>query len=1778
MAEKHVCQYWGVDGDGNPSEPVQCSHWDDASQLCTYVPGVNNIKASYFPNCNGIGTAADCNRYDGDGFEARCILPDPRRHVCNRETGEKWLREDITKYNDGGCDGNGTEAKCSGYAPYHMGFGPLKPSSDESLDSGEQDARFSKIEEFEYRLPHNFEVFNLRAKLSRCYWWNANSADFSINAETGEINLTTFRCVNPDEATNEFNDFKWEDDVGMDRAPCNGCKPECPGYTGVCWQHCIDEKMGQGDKVLAEQLLELRYYMRRTAWTEDLWKQSFIEPIIQAWTGNIYTQFDEDGIAVNYMMDAALTSVPDFETFSIEYKNTALTAGTPANDFKGGYPSLVRELKEPVLAPIILNKFDQVNSENIFEVTKLLHKYILIVGHVFYYNSKVYGINLSDSDLAYLPDKLRKYNSMSDIEITYDKDPEGYEKFYEELDCILEWLIQYQPEKIGSSEASAGEDSFWMNMPTFFGENEIAVFDKGSGTWEYSKIKVKKLLCNGVIGQTGFSVEGSGGTISYLPNYENDFAGYVNKNALITFQFFPFLSAEGGAEAAYIYNDSVRKHLPYNPALPPLGDAYEIGYELFKVKAVAPLGIGPEDFRIFGNACNILVTIPDDKALTNVLKPWELEEGTKIILSTDDGDVEMEIVDREENIDKLEINQLILRPKSIISVKQACNAELTMGPFYTYEKRSFGDEPDAVWGYEKVREQFLADEDRPIYDVVTMKLNQKENIYELTDFGYVPLIISAVFEGITGRIRGQTKTKMITWVRQPYCRDVEIKYTWTREYTHCELFPKLDCYGAPRMKCEAESRRKGSYPPCGDHDLSITHGKGPMWYPYEACDDHVRYNITGNLTEWDTLIMEPFSELNDGGELAHGSWDMRMFGPVDQDGRTCDTHAQLWDCTCDWSFCNTYEIGAPMFSGWGRYRGGVTGNEAFQCIANDGSLPKFGNVYRDFLRSYRSIDNIDYYYFNGRQFVRRRKWVPVSEFYGVADITADTSEFPFKVYTSSDYYNDVGSFLHPFGLMTVHSDIEKVMINENIDGGSKEPNRYRFEEVFNTHYSLANLQYPFPKHQYFKLVGSTLTPIISWYTYKDYPGEGGGAGTSIQWAWQELWKELERHTFNKNDMGCNIAETTLSNCMEIGPYVSVGDTAIGQECLTSDFEGRHVFLDVQHPDYLYDFMIGEHRTVCDEGEHIITFTPPSFEEAEDGTVDEFFWIKLDGGIPRAFDIDGNWDPIGAEKIVPETVIYKTCTVFPWTTKVTLFAEGYDDSSTAAAEADGRALVLYDGIGEEFKMYYQRGLDVEVLPAMFDQMPGLEVCAGPANELWNVILYNEPDCGDEGSNNFWDNIDIGDQYAADFCLNISYCSVGMDGDDFIELEYESIGETGGWPSRVKCQFLFGAEELEGEEQIPLPENVWFGKLYHIPAVEVFTSSDGESWSKAYESDEMELATKDDLTESKIQDYSWNVAIADRIHQGSKYVKLRFRITPNSEEVEGESGLSGYYSFCASMIKIECVYIYLAGVDEAEETIQTYERRYNISYGQHGDFPPHGYDSSGSCLYPTSKDGSTIYQYDSLGGTVGIGYPGDSKSMNKCRGRIMKACHEDKDPINVTTLLDLEAEQKKIHDEIAVSAGKTSFRMNSIIPPGLEEQLNKAGVIFPRWNCYFVNSLPLPLSPVIPQEIYAAPGHYFDWDFSEMERKVCGRLFARHYQDVFKYVYKKASTGTIMWDSMDAIEAYYRGAANLLISPSNYVAADAARAEQLQQTIRALSTQKALFEAQETGSYPAADSVN
>ena len=84
-----------------------------------------------------------------------------------------------------------------------------------------------------------------------------------------------------------------------------------------------------------------------------------------------------------------------------------------------------------------------------------------------------------------------------------------------------------------------------------------------------------------------------------------------------------------------------------------------------------------------------------------------------------------------------------------------------------------------------------------------------------------------------------------------------------------------------------------------------------------------------------------------------------------------------------------------------------------------------------------------------------------------------------------------------------------------------------------------------------------------------------------------------------------------------------------------------------------------------------------------------------------------------------------------------------------------------------------------------------------------------------------------------------------------------------------------------------------------------------------------------------------------------------------------------------------------------------------------------------------------------------------------------------------------------------------------------------------------------------------------------------VFGRFWRDdVFEYVYRQAATGEAMWDSMDVFVAYYYGTGSFLVNPMNYLAADMSRADQLQETIRSLTSQQALFGAQQCQLPPAA----
>jgi len=1742
ITKPNICQYWSIDNGGNPTEPARCTYWNNDTFKCT------NSSAPYYPYCNLLGTQIKCATYSGTGFQKMCVLPDPSRSVGNRATGSHWATivsgviniDDINGYNKGLCDGFGTNTTCSGYAPGIMSFGAFQPDdSDSSFHIDEEEGSLTTFSGFMSRLPLNYDVYNFRAQLSKCHWWNDDPAFFTVS--DGKINPIVTKCVHPDEITIQYRDFNWDSRLSMARAPCNGCKPECPHYTGICWEYCVDEKMRGGDKVLAEQILELRYNIRKERWDPDVYEDSFSDPQIHAWDGSIeLLQTIDNNVSLNeipYKIPSTRTYIQSFDPFIIEHDPALLTAGVEAEDHRKHYPSLVKELKDAVLAPIIHNKFDTVGSGvdavKVFETSDINHKYVAIFGEVFYYNTETYGLNLNDPDLnlpSYIIDSFDAFDSTSDMEAGL---PGTFEDIYNDIECYLDFLIKTSPDHFVASSFGKLDNIFYIKMPTFWEDNTVVVLNKGSGRWEFDKISFEKIFCGGIIAQTKFSVKGEGG-VSYLPSYESDFGAYTNNNGEIEFSFLPITNATSNTRRNaklldHVYIDGVRKKLP-NLLNPPANNTYEMTYKLFRRTVKENFFLRSDQLIQLGGSGFVFVQIPDDeKLLSAVIKPWDIE-GKMMLHYPDDTQIEMEFY--EQCSSRLPVNCCIIKPKHIEEFKQICSgAFLFIKKIYSYERHTTSSIDDL----EEVRESFILDDD--IIQYRNLDLSESNNTFTLKKFGYEPLMPSAVIKGVSGRIIGQVKTKLITWVRQPYCHDVEIFYSWKAGYKHYTLLPEYWCYGPTGRRMATDTVYFNYTPLCGDHDLSFFTELGPMWYPYDECDNYARYNIVTQLTEYDTNVMELFPEDLDG--IPHGSFDMRMLGPADNFGKTADSHASIWACHCDWSYENYEKITENIFNGYARYRGGLSDIDKIKALQNYGSLPKFGNVYRDFLRSFRSIDNVYYYYWNGEEYLIKCKWMPMAEMYTSSDMGTSISEYPYLLYCSNDYYEDTNYFIHPMGLFLANGAIENVHIDEQLDlEGDGKYKRYRFEEIFNTHYSFSGLYYPYPRNPQQILIGGNLIDIISWYTYKDYVG---GPDKSIQWVWQEHWKPLVRGSAFLDNLDCGnswyldccaSSNISIDRCLITPPYKKGSNN-----CSTAVGEGRHLFLDVYYPNYTYDFKLFEHRLLLDEGEYTLRVIPPSFKiitssGSGDASIDNVFWVLLDGGPYRSFNYNGVWDPIGSDKIGPRGTshndyytLYTTCTRPPWSNEVTLFGPGYTDSSIITAASDGRVIETYNAAEQPDKEYYQRGLKVDINTNALDSIAKKETFVLP--ERYEISFSKQPD---DGSNNYA-NVDPGLFYPASTDINVNYNIGEIGADEYIEIIFKikrsSSSEDFTEPSdigiinRIECEYSYGN---------------YNDLLYYLPSVEI--EIDGAS---KYSCASMHIPSRFNGVEIKRCSYKLDISsediynakkteslkrkeITERKKNGQPFadidtsntVKLRLRISPTEEEI----GTLPYLEF-VNLINIKSIYLYNIDFVESVEKIKVYERKYNVSYGNHGDFPPHGYDSTGSLLYPLQNDKSTVYQNDTIGGVIGMPNSHDEKiSMNKVRGRLMKSCYPDKKALESGNVYKWEQEQKKIHDEIALS-GDTSFTLLSIIPPGLKSQLDDLGISFPVWSCEFTNTIVRPLIAVQRYNTYNPCGHLMIWDFQNLKHEICGH---GNTQSTFEYAYMHACGQEYVSSEIDAVTAY------------------------------------------------------
>lgn len=1712
----NVCQYW------NTNEPPICEFWVDGacskddSYLSPAGPGGEldfpNGAASRYPNCNSLGTALDCDSYHSESTEdiSICILPDPARHVCNRATGEKWSIDQINGYNDGQCDGNGTYTTCSGYSPYHLAFSKLRPTI-----SGADESGFSAIgsDDLPYRLPFYYLVANSRAKISRCHWWEGNAAEFTIDSN-GAVSVPEFKCSNTsDSATQEFSENRFDNDSGTVIGMCNGAKPECPGYTGVCWKYCKDTYMKQGDKIRAEQILELRYYMRGEKWTKPEFEALFDDHSnIWAWAGpdGMEYTYSESGYVDTWLIDAISNKIEDFSSFNIVKSMEPLSEGTESvDDNVPNYPTLVRYLYPPALKPVIRNQFPTEGGEgsappnveyaddgsvieqtNYFEVTRAEHEDIVIWGDSFYYNPTIYAFNLADPEVAALfPNELFEYKSMFDLRTSlYSSNDAGassdvYNEVYSQIDAAISAITTKRPDKAFVSEIGSNDflknSAFYIPVKTFFGNNNIVVFCDGPGYWEYDRVEFVKILSNGVLTQTEFTVEGeTGGTVSYLPNFESSFMCDLNGNDTIKFEFKSFTSNTTGQETAtpyYVYNDSVVEPIPSDPYNPIF--EYDVGYELRKVPITITDNV---DVIFFGNAGHCMLRIKDPENFYNVHGSAVMDD---IILYAQDLAIPMDVM--EIGTDRLEVDQIFLRPSNItgpVGFKRPCVNDIgfDIGECSVYKKVSFDDtKTHSDFQGVVVRESWLPaepDDDSDEADLVNYRdvlqvVDSFSSSIQVSSLGKDSLVLSMVYRGaVSGLVKGISKTKLMVWVRQPYCRDVEIYYKWASAFDHKQLTPLRVC--APEQIGENDLGTFELYftPWCGDHSLNAMTLIGPMWHPYHDCASYDVYRNLGPGAEiFENSVMEVFEEVDDDGQFLHGSWDLRMMGPHDNYSNRGEGFASIWACSCDFTYYNYERLGDNHFKGWGKIRCGIPQYELLELTQYGGIGPQFGNPYRDFLRSFRSFDSEYYYYINidsGGSLVRLKKWMPIPYQFGFADITESPTKFPFKLYCSDDYsggsIGDNSIFVHPMSIFMVEGTIEGVYNGENLS-----ENRVRYEEVLNGHSNIGWLNYPKPRDEYYAT--TQLVPVKSWYTYVT-PSYEASLGLFTQFVWQEKWTPLERGYID-NDLSidatdvdtyscCSNWDKDINNISVKFPYTTLMDGSI---------VGAHRFGTPEYPDYQYSANLDEHRLVCEEGTHTLKFYPPLWEDNNN-----YFWVKLDSGCWRAFDISGNFDPFGsASKNNPDSNTNHSVYA-AWENDVeclsdpTLWQMEFISLSEAKehAEQNDQYIDVYDNdTGDRVRYFYQTGINF-TLENPIEYLPVKTILVGTAiydiyyNSGSPILLGGTPD--------------VGEAYPAVYNIEARYDGnlVNSGEIEFIVHPPDNL-EDAGAISKLCIVFRYGYSEGEFI-------------YYNLPKVSI--SVDGVG---VYSCDDINVCEFDSTPQEVGCEYEWFTASEDIYNaiQTSEEVSVKVTLgfTPTSEDLS-ESGITQtQYNGRENIFCVKDIYLFSSRFCEASENFNTYERMYRYSVGATGDagFPPYEKDG-GNLLTVPSFEGSTVYQHDYANGIKGA--PGTTFSelkndwktgltycMDKHRGRIMGAVFEDEYALTGNDVHDWETYQKQIYDNL-IDAGESEFTMVASLPPGFEDVMVDSDSDFSFGSaCVFRNTLLPYLTQVAPQDNYNACGH-------------------------------------------------------------------------------------------------------
>ena len=1813
------CVYWNEDN-------TACTYTKEVKTTFEGKETVFIQRADLYPFCNYIGTAKTlCRMYAtelpdenssdlpaiSNEVKARCVLPDPYRHKSMSPNCPKWVTPPtvttnssgeatftpldysrISGYNEGTCNFNGdtvktggTDMVCTGFSPHNLGIGiaPFQDScKEEELN---KDKVSTKGFPTDSHLPMNYDILNKRAILGRCRWWDSDKYDFTLKQDTKTSRLSVdkpeFKCTNTDvdgdfkRVVEEFSDFYKDEDNLYIRPPCNGAMPECPKYTGNLAStgflpYLSSVYLRAGDKVLAEQILEIRYNLRKEMWTQEEYNLYFgLEAKIFANEG-IPPEIIYNGpnSIKDYTLLAIKTEIDNFICFSIKRTQVRLTKGTSSDSLTPRFPTLIKELKNILFEPIIRSVFETYENKNsdknifeaIFETSYSNHEEILLLGDFFGNNSNLFAINLDLPGMDFPFNELIKHKNMYSYRSSFftnginDQSAQNqFVKIHEQLVCYFKLLKELSVDKMYFNEWSNKSASFAINVKTIFGRNRIFIFDISSSIYTFAAITINKVFCGGLVAQKTFEVTPNEETIGEIFDYEMQTC-FPRFQPKVSYAFKAFKNKNDniGAQAVHTYLDTRFVENPYSTFSMDSNPTYVLGYKYYKIKVMDKFIVDTSctdskssRLLLLGNEGYVLVVINDSCKLHCVIRNWDSGKidnngnHLPIVVYLKGVDAKEKEHSIEMEVDtycsqNLECNQMILKPKDSKEYVRLYNPYIEFSDgLYVYERWSFGKTPTG--DYEELK-------DYPKENITLALLSSdlegelSSGEYTLTGIPTYPIIVSIVFKSsLTDRIRGQAKTDLLVWIKKPYCSDVEIMYAWLANYQEIELLPNDSCF-VSRIGVRKLKTYVGGYAPgCGDHQFGhYSRRPAPMWYPYTSCDPYATYNLKSGNYENDQSLLEFW--LTDTGKpdftrTNHGYKDLRMLGPAQHFGWTTDTHSSVWACGCDYTYHNGDAISAPWFGGWARIRAGVEGEALYYLVQNGGQAPKFGNKNRPYLLTFRSSVALHYYRITeGGGMALEKKWLPAYEAFSEMDLSQNFTEYPWVNYfNESDYFN---TYVSQFGLMMAKGLVNNISINERMlkeDSEDKNSSlkRFRFSEIFISHYITTGMVYPTPRKQYY-IGNDPPKPVTAWLTYKDISSDASAGDVAIQWAWREKWKSINRDTFDLRELLRTIPLTT---------------------CVTNAIHSKYLsFFDITYLNYTYDFTIKEFRRIPDEGFHNIVWEASIVDpDKPESNLPIHFIIRIDEGPIRVLnpklklvtdsaDLDQNllFKSISIEELKKHIDFYKLCKDLPWVNTITCttdlemaselnaidnITDGFIiyDSSTILAESqedakknardDDRVITYYED-GDKKELFFNRGLYFTPDEDMLRYIP-------KDTDIINLpysVKLSKPSNDDSN----YSTIDINEFYPASFTYSVKY-----------SFEASSVTFT----IKLDKPTNFGYAEivfLKGREEID-PENKLYN-YYHIPEVVIRKSEDDETFE--------EIATFDFISSLKEENLaffnkSFDVPNIDQDYMSklSSSISITFNFT--GEDIEFDDDVEHFSHF----VFIESIKLYKVFYTDVTEKIEIFERKFNVSVGSYGTYPIHGNASSGSLLYPNPWELSTIYQYDNSTGMVGMsGSTGDFTSGGKTRDRIARKLQEDMEKLE-GTYTDFEGKQKELYDDIAL-AGSETINFTSDVENIFKSSLSNLNVTnYPEWSCTFTNKIIVPLTPVEEKELYYPEGHNWTWDNKSFHDFFnCGEAM-HSYATLFDYKWGRISGIYGFVNKRDIFDLYSYGLTDVLTDLAN-----------------------------------------